>query len=244
MPAVDLTRRGVYLLTGLDYDEHDRRLDKEEAGYSCGFGIPARRWRRVMPEPTSLGPRELTLDAGAPIPDDARFIVAHRLTEPLLRFLEQGGDVLLLASKARGGVETKYLWLFGQVPFVIEEGPFGAGDSDWLLDGLSFDLNFANGRAIPVAEQGLIEYVEPLVRLAYTHDKKQVELHDQILATRVGAGTLIVSALDHACPVGSYLLDRLIHWCATGDTSRLPALPRTLYEHIATGSEGERRAKE
>jgi Glycosyl hydrolases family 2, sugar binding domain/Glycosyl hydrolases family 2 len=237
VPAVDFAKRGVYRLSGLDYDDHDRRLDKEEAGYSCGFGIPAKAWQRLMPEPSRIAPEATALPHDAAVPKGARFVIAHRLTAPLLRFLEDGGSVLLLASKARGAIQTRYLWLFGQVPFIVEEGPLRPGDSDWLLDGLCFDLNFANGRAIAIEELGLRDSVEPFVRLVYTHDQKKVVLYDQLFATRVGRGTLIVSALDHACDIGRLLLERFIEWASTSPAEALPALPGAICESLVCDAE-------
>ncbi len=238
VPQAPLPATGVYRLDGLPYDEDDRRLDKEETGYSCGFGIACERWQRQMPDPQAVAPEAATLAPDEAVPAEAQFIIAHRLTSPLLRYLEAGGNVLLLASKAAGSIETKYLWLFGQTPLILETGPLREGDSEWMLDGLCFDLNFANGRAIDSRALGLIDHVEPIVRLAYTHGTgTQVALYDQLIATRVGEGTLIVSALDHACPPGCYLLARLIDWARSGAAAALPALPREIYETLPACAE-------
>lgn len=239
MPAPTSNSDGLYILTGLPFTAHDRRLDREEVGYSCGFGLPAKSWRRIMPDPASAAPHATPLGVEDSVPADARTIITHRLTDRLLDYLISGGNLILFASKAQGSIETKYIWLFGQVPLIIEEGPLTSGDSEWLLDGICIDLNFANGRAIPSGEHGLLKHVDPQVRLAYTHDQSHVVLYDQLFSARVGRGTLIVSSLDHTCPMGRYLLSRLVNWLERGAPDLRAELPieslrRFTYEAAAT----------
>ena len=79
-----------------------------------------------------------------------------------------------------------------------------------MLDTLGLDLNRRACRAVPTHELGIDGDVEPIVRLVFTHDKGRPEAWDQVFTTRVGAGLLAVSTLDHESPAGQYLLHRLI----------------------------------
>ncbi len=64
---------------------------------------------------------------------------------------------------------------------------------------------------IPVDQLGLTEKVDPLIRLAYTHDQRhRVKLFDQLFMTHVGRGLLIVSSLDYRDAPGQWLLDRML----------------------------------
>jgi hypothetical protein len=142
-----------------------------------------------------------------------RALVTHRLTGPILDWMLEGGSVILLASKAPGGLGTVYESLFGQVPLIIEERPLDVGDSNWMLDLLVYDLIRRSGRVIPVEELGIADQIDPLVRAVYTHDQKdRVRFFDQLFTTRVGKGLLIASSLDHSEAAGQWLLHLLIEY--------------------------------
>lgn len=192
--------RAVRRMTGLPFTDAEREWDALEKGYSRGFGIEARSWMSVMPDAGALLPDVAAWAHGTPIPDGVRVIVAHRLTTSLMEFMEQrGGRVVLLASKGAGGMGTRYEWLFGGQPLVVERGPVGIGESHWIVDLLGMDLTRRHARVMPVEESGLAECVEPLVRLVYTHDETSVKMYDFAWMARVGAagGLLVATSLDH-----------------------------------------------
>jgi len=206
------THLGIYRMTGLPFTPEEKEPDKEERGYSRGFGIEAKSWRSRLPNPAELLPELPAWPTEKPIPNDASVIVTHRLTSPLIDFMTNGGRVILLASKAEGGLGTRYEWLFGGNPLVIEEEPLSAGDSDWIVDLLSFDLTKEYCRVIPIEDLKLIKHIDPLIRFAYTHDQEQVRFFDFLFMTNVGAGLLLVSSLDHHAPAGQYLLEQMIQF--------------------------------
>ncbi len=210
VPGAQPAPAGAYRLDGRPFDAADGEPDELERGYSRGFGLPVKRWVNRLPDPARLAPHLLAWRHDQPIPTDARTILTHKLTAPLLAFLSAGGRVVLLASKTRGGLGTNYEWLFGQCPLVIEEAPLQAGDSEWIVDLLGMDLTRTYARLIPVEDLGLVDCIEPIVRCVYTHDQRRPRLFDMLFHTRVGQGLLTVSSLDHSDPAGRYLLERLI----------------------------------
>ena len=106
------------------------------------------------------------------------------------------------------------------------------GDSEWIVDLLGYDLTRRYARMIPIDQLGITKKVDPLIRLAYTHDQcHRVKLFDQLFLTRVGRGLLIVSSLDHRDAPGQWLLDRLLKFAmsaAAATSSKLdPELVRS-----------------
>lgn len=262
----------TYRLDGLPFEPRDAEPDPLEKGYSRGFGLPVKTWINRLPDSAVLVPDALPWRPDESIPTDARMIVTHRLTHALLHFLERGGRVLLLASKAPGGLGTEYQWLFGQCPLVIDSEPSGIGvsgadisgtgvsgigvsgagvspailskpsperkglgegsssplqpgDSDWIIDLLGMDLTRTYARVIPVGKLGLLNHVDPIVRLVYTHDAKELTYFDMLFTTRVGDGVLAVSSLDHHDPAGQWLLHQVVEWLASDGSSPNAALP-------------------
>lgn len=201
---------GVYRLDGLPFDAADGEPDELERGYSRGFGLPVKRWVNRLPDPARLMPELPTWRFDEAIPGDATTVLTHKLTAPLLEFMNAGGYVVLLASKTRGGLGTNYEWFFGQCPLVIEESPLMPGDSEWIVDLLGMDLTRTYARMIPVEDLGLVDCIDPLVRCVYTHDQRRPRYFDMLFHTRVGKGRLTVSSCDHSDPAGRYLLERLI----------------------------------
>lgn len=210
VPEAEVELAGVYRLVGLPFDAADSEPDELERGYSRGFGLPVKRWVNRLPDPARLMPELPAWRFDQAIPTDAMTILTHKLTAPLLDFLVAGGQVVLLASKTRGGLGTNYEWFFGQCPLVIEESPLAAGDSEWIVDLLGMDLTRTYARMIPVEDLGLVDCVDPLMRCVYTHDQRRPRFFDMLFHTRVGKGRLTVSSFDHSDPAGRYLLERLI----------------------------------
>jgi hypothetical protein len=147
-----------------------------------------------------------------PMPPNTRVVVTHKLTASVVDFLVGGGRVLLLASRTPGGLGTKFLNVWGQVPLVIEEGPLASGDADWISDLLHHDLTRRYTRAIASEELGIADQVDPLVRLVFTHDRGAPKMLDSAFAARVGSGVLLATCLDHTEDPGRYLLQRFMEW--------------------------------
>ncbi len=205
-----LAAHGVARLEGMPFTDKDRAPDEVEAGYSRGFGLPIRSWRNRLPNPADLVPTARPWWHGDPIPSGIHVILTHKLTDHLIDWMEHGGRVLLFCSKTTGGLGTRYEWLFGQVPLIIERGPLREHDSEWMVDLIGFDLTRTYSRVIPVDDLGLREAVEPIARLCYTHDTPGVRFFDQMFGARVGDGALLATSFDHHNPAGQFLLARCI----------------------------------
>lgn len=221
----------VMRLDGLPFTPADREPDEVERGYSRGYGLAVRNWICELPDPAKLLPQIAAWRFDQAIPTEARVIVSHKLTHPLVDFMEHGGRVILFASKTAGGLGTSYEWLFGQAPLVIEEGPLGHGDSEWILDLLDYDLVRRYARVIPAEALGIADQVDPLIRLCYTHDQNagRVKFFDQLFMTRVGKGLLIVSSLDHSEDAGQHVLAKMIDFALREDARAHAAIdPATL----------------
>jgi len=220
-PAREATPHGVNRMDGLPFEAEDTAPDPLERGYSRGFGLPVRTWVNRLPDPSELVSDAVLLSIDASIPGEARVVLTHRLTHTLVDYLERGGRVVLFASKAAGGLGTSYEWLFGQCPLIIEEGPLRKGDSEWIVDLLSFDLTRTYARVIPIDQFGWRDSVRPLIRLVYTHDAVDLKMFDMLLMARVGQGTLMVSSLDHSFAAGQFLLGRMIEFMSGPDSPSL-----------------------
>ena len=113
----------------------------------------------------------------------------------------------------------KFVNMWGQLPLIVERGPLGAGDAEWVADLLDHDLSRRSVRAVPVGDLGLEHALEPVIRLVYCHDiEDRPRVLDFVSTAAVGdrGGVLVISAADHTTPAGRYLLDRLLAY-ATGE---------------------------
>lgn len=221
--------RGAARFSGLPFTAAESEPDEVERGYSRGWGLPARSWHGVLPDPAAIAPELHAWADGPAPPGDLRVLLTHRLTGPIVEWLESGGRVVLLASRGAGGPFTSYEWLFGQVPLVIERGPLRPGDSEWLVDLHDYDLSLRHGRVLPVERLGIADRADPLVRLVYTHDQgKGVRLFDRLFAARVGRGLLVVTSLDHTGDAGRWLLRRIVAHAADPRTDAEGALEASL----------------
>jgi hypothetical protein len=219
----------VVRFEGLPFTPAETKPDDVERGYSRGYGLPVRSWEQVPPDPGKLA-GELPAWSGAPPPRGPIAALTHRLTGAMTDWLLDGGHVVLLASKAAGALGTCYESLFGQVPLIIEDGPLNSGDSECLVDMLGYDLTRRYARVIPVERLGILDQVEPLVRLVYTHDQDRVRFFDQLFMARVGRGLLVASSLDHSEDAGQWLLRKIVAFAAdpaaTASAELDPALVR------------------
>jgi hypothetical protein len=224
-------------MAGLPFEAHDGEPDEVERGYSRGFGLPVRNWRCTLPDPAVVAPELPAWEPGERIPGAVRAIVTHRLTDQLVDWMEQGGRIILLASKAAGGLGARYEWIFGGMPLVIEEGPLTAGDSEWIVDLLGYDLVRRYCRVIPVEDLGIAENVDPLIRLVYTHDQKdRVRFFDFLFMTRIGEGLLIASSLDHSEDAGRHLLRKMIAFAASEEVIASNELDPSLLRRSGAGA--------
>ncbi len=216
-PGRHTTPEGVFRDSASPFTDAEREPDFEEKRYSSGWALECATWKPSLPDLSRLlhNTEPWRDDESAPRVDRLT-IVTTRLTEHMLLHLEHGGRVVLLASKAAGSPPTKWVNLYGQAPLIVEQtehtpdAMLAPGESAWVLDTLGLDLNRRACRAVPTHELGIDGDVEPIVRLVFTHDKGRPEAWDQVFTTRVGAGLLAVSTLDHESPAGQYLLHRLI----------------------------------
>lgn len=224
-------------MAGLPFTESDAEPDEEERAYSRGYGLAVRNWECVLPDPAVLLPNLQAWGIQQPLPAGSRVVLTHRITNGLVDFLEAGGRVVLLASKAEGGLGTRYEWLFGGVPLIIEEGPLAEGDSNWIVDLLGYDLTRRYCRVIPVEELGIADQVDPLIRLVYTHDQNdRVRFFDLLFMARIGEGLLIVSSLDHSEDAGQYLLRRIIDYARADEAAAQTELASTFLRKWAVES--------
>jgi hypothetical protein len=222
LPSPAKPPRGVVRLSGLPFDAADRELEFEDKAYSSGWGSPVRSWTPLLPDPESLAPELPACSGGGRLPEGTHAVLTHRLTPSLVDFLTAGGRIVLLVSRTAGSAPVKYVNLWGQLPLILERGPLGPGDGDWVGDLLDHDLSRRSVRAIPVGELGLDHALEPIIRLVYCHDiVDRPRLMDFISTARVGKGLLVLSGVDHSTPAGRYMLDRLLAFAASdhADTS-------------------------
>jgi hypothetical protein len=222
----------VRRLDALPFMPIESQPDDVEKGYSRGYGLPVRNWQPAMPDPNIRAPALVAWNGQSPPPTDMHVLLTHRLTDQIVDWLADGGNVILLASKANGALGTSYEWLFGQSPLIIEQGPVQQGDSEWIIDLLGYDLTRHYARVIPVETLGITDSVDPLIRLVYTHDQRRVKFFDMLFHTRVGDGRLMVSSLDHSEAPGQYLLHRMINHMQQAADSPIAKLDSTLLRNL------------
>ncbi len=235
-PGSRIGERGIHRLSSLPFTPEESSPDHLEKGYSRGFGLPIRQWQHRMPDPSILCPDAIGLSHDAPIPVDCRVLLSHRLTKRILDWLSAGGRLIHFASRGRDALPNVYEWFFGQCPLVIEEGPIGAGDSQWIVELLGTDLTRTYARMIPSDCLGITDLVDPLIRYVYIHDaREKLRFFDGLFMTRVGKGLLMVSSLDHHDPAGQYLLARMIEFLQRPDATAQHELPVSRVAEWACG---------
>lgn len=213
LPSPAAWPAGVARLAGQPFDAADRELEFEDRGYSSGWGSPVRSWTPLLPDPAEIAPGLAEWKSAS---SGTRCVLVHKLTREVVDFLVGGGRVVHLVSRAKGSAPVKFVNMWGQLPLILEKGPLGAGDSEWVADLLDHDLSRRSLRAVPVGELGLEEAFEPIVRLVYCHDIiDRPRVLDFVSTARVGKGLLVLSGVDHSTPAGRYLLDRLLAFAAS-----------------------------
>lgn len=235
-PPPDELPEDTVRLDGLPYSKAEQAPTFEERAYSSGWGLKATR--SVQPRLPDLA--ELLFKCplvrfDAPLPPRTRLAVSTRLTRGLIEFASGGGRVVLLAPRVAGGLGSRTVMLWGQVPLVSEVGPLGPGDSDWVCDLLHMDLNRRHAWAVPTEELGWRNRVDAIVRYVFTHDAGVPKMFDALFATRVGRGLLTVTTLDHSGDPGRFLLHRLLTWAHAAEPASVEGelSPDDLAPHAA-----------
>ncbi len=200
-----------------DYTEKELEPTFEERGYSSGWGLPCATWlprrqtgREIMtPQPTSNRLEQPSV------------LVTHRLTPEIDKELHAGGRVILLAGPHAGGIDSKWINTWGVLPLIVESNAehavIGAGESDAVMSLLMHDLLANTCRALPTDELGLADHLDPIIRLAWTHDSGIPKSFDLLASARVGAGLLLISTLDHTLAAGQWMLHRMIEYARNSE---------------------------
>lgn len=221
LPESQAAPQGTVTLTGLAFTEAEKELAFEERKYSSGWGLPNRTWKPRNPEPGLLLSDAAGWGGNADPGPGTRVMVTHRLNAHVLDWLERGGRVLHLPSKAKDGLPTKFITGFGQVPWIRPQGPLARFGRDWIEGLLDYDLMRSWTRVLPTGELGWNDRLEPYVRMLYTHDMaNKIPVYDALAAARVGEGVLAVCCLDLHDEPGQLLLREIVAWLDAGE--RMP----------------------
>ncbi len=178
-------------------------------------------YREMQPMFAGWGNAKLVQAAGLPgaLKQPAeKMLVTSVLTFDMVKYIEQGGGVLLLTSKWPGAMSSVAHMYWRDQPLIPPVGPWVAVDmqnngkdiAKTVLELQMYDLTRNFSQVVPTQELGLADAVDPLIRLHDTHDLAEVQVFDQLFATRCGKGLLMVSSLDHATPAGQWVLGELI----------------------------------
>lgn len=210
--------KNVRVHTGQDLNDQERRPEFEERAYSSGWCLECRSWAPRTPTAASLFPDAALWAHGDKELDPDTLLVTPRLTRAVQSHLTRGGRVLLLAHRHRGGLNTKWINLWGQLPLIVEDStphwPIKPGESDAVAAMLPLDLTRWTTRAIPVDDLGITEHMTPVIRYVYTHDSGTPKIFDAVTTARVHDGFLVATCLDHTTAAGRFMLSRLAWFAA------------------------------
>lgn len=120
--------------------------------------------------------------------------IAQKFDEPMLRWLEQGGIVVLLPDGQQGSLPIGQHWFLRGGP-IVSERPFWNRWHRLLVDLQHFDLA---GPVVPDVQW--LNEMTPLLMLWDNHDIAAVKTHGLVFASRIGQGTLLVDGLNHSEP--------------------------------------------
>jgi len=141
-------------------------------------------------------------------------VLASQVDDPLMNHLEAGGRVLLLANGRKGSLPLVDHWFLRGAPFVSGHALTKTIPRELFVELQHFDLA---GPVIPRIDY--LEQVDPILLLWDTHDLDHVLTHGLVFETRVGEGSLLVSALRHTGrtnAAGRWLLDAMLEHLADG----------------------------
>jgi hypothetical protein len=159
--------------------------------------------------------------------NEVKVVVGDIILNDMVDYMERGGAVLLFTNKWPGGLGSQRSMYWADAFFAPPVGPFDQEDGKRLIKLHQFDLTHAISHVIPVDNLGIVEQVDPLIRLFGLHDLSDVINHDQLFATRVGKGLFVASALDHSAEAGQWVLGKVVEWATTWNPSRDPNFPVT-----------------
>lgn len=224
---ISLPRRDESLpltrMTGVPFNESEQKVEFEERRYSSGWGLPCRTWKPQLPLTAALFPDARVVLEHEPLNPSLGVLVTHRLTPNIHDFLRRGGRCILLAHRHAGGMGSKWINLWGQLPLIIESDAANAiirrGESELILTLLPFDLTRWTTRAIPTDDYGaeFAEHIDPVIRYVWTHDSGIPKCFDALFSARVEHGLLLVTSLDHSTPAGRWLFTRIANFAANAE---------------------------
>ena len=169
---------------------------------------------------------ELVMQRAQPSPaEPSPVVITTVLTQRLADYIEQGGAVILLASKWPGALGSYPHYFWRDAMFVPPLGPFSADETERIIDLSQYDLNEHRNDVVPVETLGIADLVDPIIRLLETHDMREVNQLDQVFATRAGSGLFIATSLDHENAAGQWMLTRLAQFGADWTRDPAPAFP-------------------
>ncbi len=209
---------GVSRLDGLPFTAAEQEPEFEERGYSSGWCLPCATWKPRLPDLSAFCSNARSISANQPIPADTAVLVTHRLTRQVHEFLKSGGRCVLLSHRHAGGLGSKWINLWGQLPLLIEStaehATIRVGESDAISAMLLHDLTRWTTRAVPTEDWGdhAHEHVDPIVRYVWTHDAGVPKCFDAVFSARIERGLLVVSTLDHSGEAGRWMLHRVIEF--------------------------------
>jgi hypothetical protein len=138
--------------------------------------------------------------------DPKAVLLTQRLDQPLLEQIERGAAVLMLPDGQPGSFPLQEHWfLRGSVvalpkaheqwhlPLKLVDSSSATHEQNMLVELQHFDL------ASPVIPNigNYLDSVDPMVVLWDNHDLRETRTHGLVFGMRVGAGRLLVSALNH-----------------------------------------------
>ncbi|MSR75337.1 MAG: hypothetical protein EXS14_07700 [Planctomycetes bacterium] len=156
-----------------------------------------------------------------------RVIVAEHCDAPLLDALARGANVLLLPDGSRTAPKIADHWFLRGGPLLPQHPLSAAWPRNFIVDLQHFDLA---ARVMPAPTW--LSATDPALLLWDAHDRSDVQLHALIAETRVGAGRLLVSALNHRGdnPAGAWLLTEMLSHLAHGPAPRAMLPPEALQD--------------
>ncbi|MCF8239895.1 MAG: hypothetical protein K9J16_00810 [Melioribacteraceae bacterium] len=137
-------------------------------------------------------------------------LAATLLTYDMIDYMENGGAVILFSSRWPGAFDGKPKMLWSGAYFAPPVGPLSDVDENHLIDLMQYDLIHSKAEGIPVAENEIEDYLDPMIRIYENHGIEDVIPFDLLTASKVGDGLLVVTSLDHSAEAGQWLLGKTV----------------------------------
>ena len=164
-------------------------------------------------------------------------VVAARFDDDLVRFLEEGGRVLLLPDGQKNSFPLNDHWFLRGAPYVPDHALAKQVPRELLVELQHFDLA---GRVVP--EINYLDAIDPILMLWDTHDLRTIKTHGLIFETRAAKGRLLVSAVRHTGrenAAGRWLLQVLVNHLNSTTTPK-HALPDDVWAFLKNKLYAER----